>query len=128
METVKLDIETDATKTAYQPNSEVLPLIETVRAENQRLHIELGNFASEKESLKQELVEVRSQLETERADQEKIEAELSELERNFAPVPTLSEKSTRDAATIFSQLRAKRKKSPVSLADIEAILEIIEES
>jgi hypothetical protein len=33
-----------------------------------------------------------------------------------------------DAATILSQLRAKRKKSPVSLADIEAILEIIEES
>jgi hypothetical protein len=33
-----------------------------------------------------------------------------------------------DAAKILSQLRAKRKKSPVSLADIEAILEIIEES
>jgi hypothetical protein len=31
-------------------------------------------------------------------------------------------------ATIFSQLRAKRKKSPVSFADIEAILEIIEKS
>ncbi len=30
--------------------------------------------------------------------------------------------------TIFSQLRVRRKKSPVSLADIEAILEIIEES
>jgi hypothetical protein len=32
------------------------------------------------------------------------------------------------AATILSQLRGKRKKSPVSLADIEAILEIIEKS
>lgn len=42
----------------HQLNSEVLPLIETVRAENQRLHIELGNSASEKESFKQELVEV----------------------------------------------------------------------
>jgi hypothetical protein len=31
-------------------------------------------------------------------------------------------------ATILSQLQAKRKKSPVSLADLEAILEIIEES
>ena len=41
METVKLD-ETDAAKTAYQPNSEVLPLIETARAGNQQLHIELG--------------------------------------------------------------------------------------
>jgi hypothetical protein len=44
-------MEIDAAKTAYQPNSEVLPLIETASTENQRLHIKLGNFASEKESL-----------------------------------------------------------------------------
>jgi hypothetical protein len=49
-------IEIDAAKTAYQPNSKVLPLIETASTENQRLHIKLGNFASEKESLNQELV------------------------------------------------------------------------
>jgi len=99
-----------------------------VRAENQRLHTELGNSESEKELLKQELVELRSQLETERADQEEIEAKLSELKQNSAPAATVSEKLTLDAATILSQLRAKRKKSPVSLADIGAILEIIEES
>jgi hypothetical protein len=40
----------------------------------------------------------------------------------------LPKKLTPDAATILSQLRAKRKESPVSLADIEAILEIMEES
>jgi chromosome segregation ATPase len=102
--------------------------LETVRAENQRLHIELGNSESEKESLKQEVQELRSQLETERADREKTEAELFELKQNSAPAATLSEKLTPDAATILSQLRAKRKKSPVSLADIGAILEIIEES
>jgi uncharacterized protein (DUF3084 family) len=99
-----------------------------VRAENQRLHTELGNSESEKELLKQELVELRSQLETERADREEIEAKLSELKQNSAPATTVSEKLTSDAATILSQLRAKRKKSPVSLADIGAILEIIEES
>ena len=71
---------------------------------------------------------MRSQLETERADREEIEAELSELKQNSAPTATLSEKLTPDAATVLSQLRARRKKSPVSLADIEAILEIIEES
>ncbi len=98
-----------------------------MRVENQRLHIELGNSESEKELLRQELVEVRSQLEVERADREEIEAELSELKQNFASAATLSEKLTPDAATILSQLRARRKKSPVSLADIEAILEIIEE-
>ncbi len=73
-------------------------------------------------------VEVRSQLETEGADQEKITVELSELQKNFAPVATLSEKLKPDAATTFSQLGARRKKSPVSLADIETILEIIKES
>ena len=99
-----------------------------VRAKNQRLHTELGNSESEKELLKQELVKLRSQLETERTDREKTEAELFELKQNSAPAATLSEKLTPDAATILSQLRAKRKKSPVSLADIGAILEIIEES
>ncbi len=99
-----------------------------VRAKNQRLHTELGNSESEKELLKQELVELRSQLETERADREEIEAKLSELKQNFFSAATVSEKLTPDAATILSQLRAKRKKSPVSLADIKAILEIIEES
>jgi uncharacterized protein (DUF3084 family) len=72
--------------------------------------------------------ELRSQLETERADREEIEAELSELKQNSAPAARLSEKLTPDAATVLSQLRARRKKSPVSLADIEAILEIMEES
>jgi hypothetical protein len=73
-------------------------------------------------------VERRSQLEIERADQEEIEGELSELKKNFPPAATVSKKLTPDAATILSQLRAKRKKSPVSLADIQAILEIMEES
>jgi hypothetical protein len=57
-----------------------------------------------------------------------LEAELSELKQNSAPAAKLSEKLEPDAATILSQLGARRKKSPVSLADIEAILEIIEES
>ena len=46
----------------------------------------------------------------------------------IAPAAILSEKLAPDAATILSQFRAKRKKSPVSLADIKAILEIMEES
>jgi uncharacterized protein YigA (DUF484 family) len=71
---------------------------------------------------------VRSQLEAERADQEELEAELSKLKKNSAPAATLFEKLTPDVATILSQFRAKLKKSLVSLADIEAILEILEES
>ena len=70
--------------------------------------------------------ELRSQLETERASREEIETKLSEKEQNSAPAATVSEKLTPDAATILSQLRAKRKKSKTDLADLEAILEILE--
>ena len=76
--------------------------------------------------LRQEVQELRSQLETESADREEIEAKLSELKQNFAPAATLSEKLTPDAATILSQLRVRRKKSKTDLADLEAILEILE--
>jgi hypothetical protein len=74
------------------------------------------------------LSQVQLRFKTECADRKKIEGQLSELKQNLAPAATFSEKLTPDAATILSQFRAKRKKSPVSLADIEAILEIIEES
>ena len=70
--------------------------------------------------------ELRSQLKTERADRKEIEAELSKLKQNSAPAARLSEKSTPDAATILSQLRARRRKSKTDLADLEAILEILE--
>ncbi len=72
------------------------------------------------------LMELRSQLETERTDREEIEAEFSELKQNFAPAATVWEKLTPDATTILSQLRARCKKSKTDLADLEAILEILE--
>jgi len=97
--------------------------LETVRADNQRLHNELGNLQEREE---RQLSQLRSQLETERADREEIDAELSELKQNSAPAATLSEKLTPDAATVLSQLRARRKKSKTDLADLEAILEILE--
>ena len=86
----------------------------------------MGNSESEKESLKQEVQELRSQLETERTSREEIDAELSELKQNFAPAATVSEKLTPDAATILSQLRTQRKKSKTDLMDLEAILEILQ--
>jgi hypothetical protein len=50
------------------------------------------------------------QLGTERADQEEIEAELSELKQNSAPAARLSNKSTPDAATILIQLARQAQK------------------
>jgi hypothetical protein len=119
-----------------------LPKVDNEVAE--QLQNELGNLKAENENLRadyaallessthvanklrQEVQELRSQLETERTDQEEIDAELSELKQNSAPAATLFEKLTPDAATILSQLRARRKKSKTDLADLEAILEILE--
>jgi peptidoglycan hydrolase CwlO-like protein len=89
------------------------------QAKNQRLHNDLN-------SLQAQVTELRSQLQKDRADREEIEAPLSELKQNSAPVATLSEKLTPDAATVLSQLRARRKKSKTDLADLQAILEILE--
>jgi len=115
-----------------------------VEITDSKLQTELGNLKTENEILKadyakllessthvtnklrQEVQELRSQLETERADREEIEAELSELKQNSTPAATLPEKLTPDVATILSQLRARRKKSKTDLADLEAILEIFE--
>ena len=69
--------------------------LEAVQAKKQRLQNDLGNSQAE-------AIELRSQLETERANREKIEGELSELKQNSAPAATLSEKLTPNAATILS--------------------------
>ncbi len=89
------------------------------QAKNQRLHNDLS-------SLQAQVGELRSQLQKERASREEIEAELSERKQNSVPAATLFGKLTPDAAKILSQLRARRKKSKTDLADLEAILEIIE--
>jgi hypothetical protein len=55
-------------------------------------------------------VELRSQLETERVDQENIETEFSEKEQNSAQAAAHSQKLTPDAATILSQLARQPQK------------------
>jgi hypothetical protein len=69
---------------------------------------------------------VQWQLKKERADRKKIEAKLFELKQNSAPAARLGEKLTSNATTIFSQLRARCKKSETDLVELEAILESLE--
>ena len=91
----------------------------TAQVKNQRLQSDLS-------SLQAQVGELRSQLQKERTSREEIEAELSEKKQNSVPAATLPEKLTPNAATILSQLRARRKKSKTDLADLETILEILE--
>ena len=66
--------------------------------------------------------ELRSQLETERADREKIEVELAELKQKSVA----AREDLPEAADLLNQVKARRKKSKTDLADLETILEILE--
>jgi chromosome segregation ATPase len=127
METVETEREVDGANIEKQPDTELYPFIETVisevesvkleleavRAENQLL--QLGNSRVEVETLNEELASVREQLETVRAENEKLKA--SQPATQFE-LP--------EAADLLNKLKAKRKKSKTDLADLEAILEILE--
>jgi hypothetical protein len=66
---------------------------------------------------------LRSQLDTERASRTQVETQLSELQQNPAPAIDLP-----SPADLLNQLKAERRKSTATLADVEAILEMIEKS
>jgi DNA repair exonuclease SbcCD ATPase subunit len=110
--------------------SELQNTMGNLQAENEILRADYAKLLESSthvtNKLRQEVQELRSQLETEHADREEIEAELSELKENSTPAAELSQNLILDAATILSQLRARRKKSKADLADLEAILEILQ--
>jgi len=78
---------------------------------------------------------LRSQLEQERADREEVEAQLADREEQLrqllSELSKLKQKSAvarelPEAADLLNHLKAKRKKSKSDLADLEVILEILE--
>src|SRR4028118_1391714 len=121
-----------------------LPKVDNEVAE--QLQNELGNLKDENErlqasyaallesstvvtnKLREEVQELRAQLATERTSREPIETELAKLvaareeNKTTAPAP----KNLPEAADLLNKLKAKRKKSKTDLADLEAILELLE--
>jgi len=81
--------------------------LEAVQAKKQRLQNDLGNSQAE-------VIELRSQLAAERTEREE--------NKKSAPV----EKDLPEAADLLNKLKAKRKKSKIDLADLEAILELLQ--
>jgi hypothetical protein len=68
-----------------------------------------------------EVQNLKEELGKERADREKIEAELADLKQK----PTTAEKDLPKAADLLNQLKAKRKKSNATLVDVEMLLELL---
>jgi chromosome segregation ATPase len=110
--------------------------LEVAQAENQRLQNDLGN-------LQAEVIELRSQLEAEKKTGEEREEEfwglheqwdsskkeIQQLEAELADLKQKSAAASKDlpeAADLLNQLKAHRKKSSATLADVEKILEILE--
>jgi DNA repair exonuclease SbcCD ATPase subunit len=81
--------------------------LEAAQAKNQRLQNDLGNSQAQ-------VAELREQLAAERAEREE--------NKKSAPV----EKDLPEAADLLNKLKAKRKKSKTDLADLEAILELLQ--
>jgi uncharacterized phage infection (PIP) family protein YhgE len=81
--------------------------LEAVQAKKQRLQNDLGNSQAQ-------VAELREQLAAERAEREENKKS------------ALVEKDLPDTADLLNKLKAKRKKSKTDLADLEAILELLQ--
>jgi hypothetical protein len=98
--------------------SELEHQVQNLMRRNQDKQVKLDELILQNETLQEKLQSSETS--------EELKAELSELKENSSPAAAHSQKLTPDAATILGQLRARRKKSKIDLADLEVILEIIE--
>mgnify|MGYP000158459698 CR=1 FL=1 len=118
-------------------NTELQTRLGNLEVENEKLQSEYSRLLASShivtEKLREEVREVRSQLATECADREEVKKELSDLKQKSATAGKLP-----DAGDLLNRLKAnyeemiangkKPKKPTASVADIEGILEILEES
>jgi DNA repair exonuclease SbcCD ATPase subunit len=110
-----------------------------LKAENEKLRADYDALLESStvitNKLREEVREVRSQLEQERADRGEVEAKLTDREEQMrqllSELAELKQKSATarelpEAADLLNQLKSQRKKSKADLTDLEAILEILE--
>ena len=129
--------------------------LSNLKAENEKLQTDydtlLESSTAVTNKLREEVQEVRSQLEEERGYKKEVEdecwdkeealnqtrAELVDREKELAAAlaelldlkqkPAAARKDFPDAADLLNQLKTRRKKSKADLADLETILEILED-
>ena len=80
-----------------------------------QLHTRNGDLGLEVQNLTEQLAK-------ERDDRKEIEAQLSDLRKNSAA----ASRDLPEAAELFNQLKAKRKKPKTDIPELEVILEILE--
>jgi chromosome segregation ATPase len=127
--------------------------LSNLKAENEKLQADyaklLESSTAVTNKLREEVQELRSQLATEKRSWDELREELDnseetcaelrgkladqekELAADLAEVLDLKQKSATvgefpDAADLLNQLKAKRKKSKIDLADVETLLDILE--
>jgi len=133
--------------------ADLAQLKKQVKEHAHELHLEENSMKLEKARWQQELSDARTELADAKATMLHQSNKIRELERGYSFQPNPAESRLRleigelqaelsdlkqksatagkdlpEAADLLNQLKAKRKKSSASLADIEAILEMIEES
>jgi regulator of replication initiation timing len=116
-----------------QKDKELLELQE----HRSELGLEVQNLTKQIEKYKTSCNELRQKLETKETEGVQLRLEVVDLKEKLtavieenkksAFVSELSQKALPEAAIILRQLRGKRKKTPITLTDVEAILEMIEE-
>jgi len=124
-------------RNAEVTDSELQIKVGNLKAENERLQTDYAQLLESStvvtNKLRQELAEVRSQLEKEGATREEVEAELSDLKQksasaqrgddsvqNQSPVFLTTASELPEAADLLNQLKGLRKKSRADLGDVEA--------
>ena len=102
-------------------------ILDTLRAENELLKTDYSKLLESSThvtaKLREEVRQLRSQVQAERAKQEELQEELGdrpEIQKSVSAVAEFPE-----AAVVLNQLKARRKKSRADLADVEAVLEIL---
>ncbi|XZO02887.1 MAG: hypothetical protein ACM65L_03675 [Microcoleus sp.] len=115
--------------------------LSNLKAENQKLKTDYATLLESStlvtNKLRQELQEVRSQLETERTRWDELQEELDDREEICAQLRSelsdLRQKSViasqdfPESADLLNQLKGRRKKSKADLADMEAVLDVLAE-
>jgi uncharacterized protein (DUF3084 family) len=102
-------------------------LKQQLKAADENYYSLLNSSGRVKTNLEQEVREVRSQLETERASRESVEAELAELKQNSAPAIDLSSRAG-DIMNFFRTLLPKDTKLPKNtMSKLREILEATED-